>query len=1169
MEGLLRITLCGGLRIERDGVGIDRLIPGRQARELFAYLMVNRGRPTTRDELVEVLWPGKVPRSPEAGLNTVLARVRRVLGREALIGRKQLSLALPKGTWVDLDEAREGADRARSLLREGLGLEAATVAAEAAALVSPPLLPEIEQIWVQIHREESEELARDLLDIGARAALRAGGAEVIEAERAARRLIRRQPFRESGYALLMQAHAAHGDVAEALVVYDRLRKLLRDELGTSPSSEIGALHQELLSGQLQAIRPEGARSSAWPLPRILERHCRRPLRGRTRGSRALAEQWRAIATEGLRVTAINGEPGIGKTMLVAHHAKACRDAGAAVLYGRAEQQALAPYPPLVEALRQYVGAVGVEHVQRALAVHLDELRWLIPELAVRSVPEADRRASPPAATGEERDRRWRVFQAMEAVLEDATEHGPLLLVLEDLHWSDAGTVLLVRQLLRDLGSRPVQVLLTYRAEGIADSHPLSVLVADAEREHEAARIKLDGLGDEDIASLVRDADRRPGDGLAAELRERTAGNPLFVVELIHSLDVATPADTPLPADAVQRLGVPERVQDAIVRRVAGLDDDVRDVLAMCAVLGREFELAVIEAVLGDGDAIVEALDVAQDAALIVSDSDCSERLAFRHTLIHESTYLSLSRARRARLHRRAALALEPRAGALSVPASELARHFLHAATPELAPQAIEHCARAGERAMQSCAYEEAADDYRRALDVVDRHLDQDDARRCELLLALGEVCWRASLPEARQAFERAIEVARRSGAPAQLARAALGLGGRFYAPNGVDERYVELLEEALTALDDTETSLRARLLARLAENVLSVDEARAQRLSAAAVESAERVGDDGLICGTLLSRHAALLSVERLDERLELGHRMVALARNQGQSELEALGHHWRLYDLLEAGQMPAAKEEHGRLTALASELRQPLHLHSALTWESVLHQLAGRFSAAEESARRAVRLAIAAGTAEALENHCAQLVCIRRDAGGLAGLVDQVAALARGGRAFWTALHALVRLDGGDAVGAGELLRGGPVSRPGELPRGVFWLPTAAVLGEVAAATEDSALAESLLELLTPHAERFVQVTFNGSLGSLHRPLGLLAGAVGSPALAREHFEAALDAHRRIGAPALEARTCRDYAAALDAGRAHGQRRLIELLQARAAALAGRAAVGERLSAS
>ena len=121
MEGLLRITLCGGLRIERDGVGIDRLIPGRQARELFAYLMVNRGRPTTRDELVEVLWPGKAPRSPEAGLNTVLARVRRVLGREALIGRKQLSLALPKGTWVDLDEAREGADRARSLLREGFG----------------------------------------------------------------------------------------------------------------------------------------------------------------------------------------------------------------------------------------------------------------------------------------------------------------------------------------------------------------------------------------------------------------------------------------------------------------------------------------------------------------------------------------------------------------------------------------------------------------------------------------------------------------------------------------------------------------------------------------------------------------------------------------------------------------------------------------------------------------------------------------------------------------------------------------------------------------------------------------------------------------------------------------------------------------------------------------
>ena len=159
IEGVLRITLCGGLRIERDGVGIEQLIPGRQARELFAYLMVNRGRPATRDELVDVLWPGQAPRSPGAGLNTVLARLRRVVGRDALTGRGQLSLALPECTWVDLDQARESAGRARALLRAGLGVEAAAVAAEAVELVAPPLLPEIEQIWVQIHREETEELA--------------------------------------------------------------------------------------------------------------------------------------------------------------------------------------------------------------------------------------------------------------------------------------------------------------------------------------------------------------------------------------------------------------------------------------------------------------------------------------------------------------------------------------------------------------------------------------------------------------------------------------------------------------------------------------------------------------------------------------------------------------------------------------------------------------------------------------------------------------------------------------------------------------------------------------------------------------------------------------------------------------------------------------------------
>jgi DNA-binding SARP family transcriptional activator len=241
-----RIALCGQLEVEIQGRRIERELPGRQVRMIFAYLMANRGRPVRRDELMDIVWPAKLPAAPGAALSTLLARLRPVLGKGILEGRHGLSLHLPADTWIDLEATEAEASRAESELSEGRFLAALEAASTALGLLEQPLLPEFSEPWVEERRRELEDLRLATLEVRARAGLALGTIGQPPAERAARALIRQAPYRESGYALLMQVCASRGDIAEALCVFDRLRVILRDELGIAPSRGLTALNERLL-----------------------------------------------------------------------------------------------------------------------------------------------------------------------------------------------------------------------------------------------------------------------------------------------------------------------------------------------------------------------------------------------------------------------------------------------------------------------------------------------------------------------------------------------------------------------------------------------------------------------------------------------------------------------------------------------------------------------------------------------------------------------------------------------------------------------------------------------------------------------------------------------------------------------------------------------------------
>ena len=243
---LVRIQICGSLAIERDGQRLDRLLPGRQGRLLFTFLVVSRHRQVPRDEMAEALWREPDPAAVDARLNPLVSKLRRVFGAESIESRSTLQLRLP-ATWVDLEAADDAIHRAESSVVQQDWPRAWGPALTALIVAERGFLPGEDAPWIDEIRHHVTELRLRALECYAAAGLGIGGTEVAGAVRAGRQLTHLAPLRESGYRCLMRALAAQGNVAEALSVYARLSGCLRDQLGVSPSPATRELYQGLLA----------------------------------------------------------------------------------------------------------------------------------------------------------------------------------------------------------------------------------------------------------------------------------------------------------------------------------------------------------------------------------------------------------------------------------------------------------------------------------------------------------------------------------------------------------------------------------------------------------------------------------------------------------------------------------------------------------------------------------------------------------------------------------------------------------------------------------------------------------------------------------------------------------------------------------------------------------
>ena len=243
-----RLQLCGNVAIRLDGNRVERDLPGRLGRLLFVNLAVNRGRLVTRDELLDALWPGEAPAAVESSLSALLSKTRRVVGPDRLEGRSSLRLVLPEDAWIDLEAATDAIHRAEAAFARGDWFGVYGPGRVTQHVCRRGFLPAEDAPWVVAVRRHVEELHVHSLELVGGACLEIGGSEMSTAERCARQLVELAPYRESGHRLLMQVHAATGNQAESLLVYEALRVRLRDELGAAPSAETQALHATLLGG---------------------------------------------------------------------------------------------------------------------------------------------------------------------------------------------------------------------------------------------------------------------------------------------------------------------------------------------------------------------------------------------------------------------------------------------------------------------------------------------------------------------------------------------------------------------------------------------------------------------------------------------------------------------------------------------------------------------------------------------------------------------------------------------------------------------------------------------------------------------------------------------------------------------------------------------------------
>jgi DNA-binding CsgD family transcriptional regulator len=834
------------------------------------------------------------------------------------------------------------------------------------------------------------------------------------------------------------------------------------------------------------------------------------------------------------VVLLAGEPGIGKTRLAEETVIRAHLRGAQVLWGRCRDLAegAPPYWPWVEIIRDYARTHDPRQLGADLGAGATDIARVVSDVHERLLSLPD----PPPVEGVAA--RFRLWDGIVTFLLRATARQPLLLVLDDLHWADGDSLKLLVHVANGLAHARLLIIGTYRDAEVGRGHPLKEALQALVRAG-TQRISLRGLTTPEIASFItRSTGFEPEWALVEEVQRETAGNPLFVGEVVRWLEVEGHLDG-RPGPASGRLGIPQSAVEAIgdwLDRLAARCEHCSEVLQLASVVGYEFSLPILERVTDlEPEQMLDALEEAVKARLIMEGGSVG-RYRFRHALVQETLYAELSAGRRLRLHAAVGRALEHiHAATLAPYYGELAYHFTRAAPVGHAAKAIEYAVKAGDRAMIQLAWETAIQHYERALYVMDLQTEPDEAQRCDVLLALGLARYRTVLdmseaPEGQQAYLTAAVIAKAIGSPERLARAALEYAGVnvIRTPDALVQ--VQLLEDALALAPDQDSAIKALLLARLAVYSCTVPKMadRIGPISEQALAMARRLNDPAVLAHVLVARYVAIWGPDTLEERLRLIAEARRAAEAAGDMYYSIFSPMLELSSLYEADDKPTLDRTIDHMTEAARQSRMPYFIWSATLWQIGRALKEGRLAEAEtglESFGGESRSLIVRYFRTLL------LFLVRREQARLAELAEPLRAVIemtrnepnpfdrhRGQIARVASVILLAEL--GQLEEARARFEESASADFRDLARDAYWLATVVLLADVCVLLQDVKRATALYDLLLPYADRNAAPASSAVyLGAVSHYLGLLATLLQRWDNAERHFEDALQRNARMRA--------------------------------------------------
>ncbi len=686
-------------------------VPGSPLRcTLLALLALERCTAIDTEALLDRVWDGQPPASGLRALRFHVSRLRSEVGIADLI--------VTVGSAYRLDADTD-------LVRFSSGLAAATYAGDFAALLATrrgdPFHGASSCGALDRERRRLDELTLTITERLCECRLAEGDTSVIGD---LTRLCLEHPVRESLWELLVRAHYQAGNQADALRTVATLRINLRDELGVGPSPGVQQLDLQILDHDVHHTTPmrgapriDASTASTLhdddevvlaPLPRRLVDAARSSCVGRECELEVLRDAWASVAVGRRRLVLVSGEPGIGKTRLVAELASAAEDA--TIAYGWCDQDTAAAYFPW---------STIVQSLARS---HPDVLAAMAPALAkeiYRLVPELG--SADLSVAGDASITRLHLFDAIDTFLSAVSARRPLLVVVDDLHWADAGTLAIIRHLLRSDRDEPLLVVGTYRDTDVDRTHPLASSLHDLQREPGTVRVSLSGLARDSVGALIAD---RAGHAASEELvdlvYDETEGNPYFTEEVLAHLVERGAVVKNVHGDWINSVplsdvGVPEGIRDALGQRLSRLPVEANEVLSVAAVVGREFDLIVVGDVLSltllD---VIDRLEPAIDAGLVRRRTGASVG-SFAHALVRETLLGELRSTRRTRLHWIVGRALASRSG---VAPAVVAHHLCEGALAGDVGEAVAAALAAAEAADQLAAGEDAFAWSARAIEVL-------------------------------------------------------------------------------------------------------------------------------------------------------------------------------------------------------------------------------------------------------------------------------------------------------------------------------------------------------------------------------------------------------------------------------------------------------------------